>query len=312
LLRSLLLVYASERDMESLDQALLILRMIENDEIWKVRSSRVQRQDVSRDAESPISIISAEVYQSVLLGLHRCILTKDEPEVVLDLATRATGLLNSMETLKIIPDDVTFDTLLKIWTRVESISSGRNADTILSKMQMREVCDKSFRISPDMYAKVLHCWKKSAEKGHPQAAERAHQLLRFLETQCSVNTLLSKSMPLKSLPSSLQGKKLEFGAPIYNLVLQICARSHTDNALPLAIDIHKRIHKANVIPTDQTFNITFIIITRQLPDIMSQLKHVHAVMILAQNNGDSGSLALQTLQRFHPALHDAYQRLERS
>jgi hypothetical protein len=310
LLRSLLLVYASERDMACLDRALLILRMIENDEIWKVRSSRVKRQDASHDVESPISILSLEVYQSVLHGLHRCTLLKAEPEVVLDLATRATRLLDSMETLKIVPDGVTFDTLLKIWRRVDSISSGRNADMILSKMQMREVYDKAFHISPEMYSKVLQCWENSAAKGHPQAAERAHQLLLFLEMQCGATPLLSKSMPLKSTPSSQQEKKLELGASIYNLVLQICVKSLTDNALPLAIDIHKRIHNANVIPTVEIFNSIFIIITHHLPDdLMAQLKYVNEVVILAKKNDESASLAFQALQRFHPVLSDAYHRL---
>ena len=318
LLQPLVAIYASQKDPKRLQQARQILRSMEIQHQLRHKGAKRGNQGRRKEGYDPVDsadeLPSLETYQSMLVGIRNYTFTEAETPELLELAKYASGLLDNMAAISVTPDEDTFDRLLKIWVRVMSIDSGEYAEEILSYMQLREMYDPDCHVSAETYQQVLRCWKLSATELHPQAAERANQLLRFMEAQSGIHGRLPcrAGYPSRDTSRTVYNDKVRPDIGIYNLVIRVCSNVRCDSsrerALVIALDVHKRLCQAALEPNSDTYTNLFLCIAKQLPsDSPRRLEFTSDILTSATTNGKVDSSVLNALKAVDNKLHKEFQ-----
>jgi hypothetical protein len=185
-------------------------------------------------------------------------------QIVEEEAAHATSFLDRMP-LTCAPDLRTFELLLQIWAMVKLPESGKRADEIFSRMNIRQACTGTWSDGIRVYSLLLQCWASSPEASSAGVLHRALRILDKMEAQSGI-----KYRPLSASDSCSEEEKEIFGLVYeqsekdsyrnaYNAALKICSlcQEAPEEAFQAAFDIYNRMVAAGVEPDQDTFTNLF-------------------------------------------------------
>jgi len=159
------------------------------------------------------------------------------------------------------PDQSYFHSLLRLLLSARPRESGKFADELLSKMQIRECIEISGQslVTKKTYDFVLRSWLSSAECRDPLAAVRAVEILDMMEAQSL--PLLGSRNRKSSSGSQAYTPSVTPDRSTYHLVLKICGAvripSEKEDALDRGLSVYRRMKDRGTSPSSDTFSLLF-------------------------------------------------------
>lgn len=205
------------------------------------------------------------------------------------------------------PDQSYFHSLLRLLLMARPPGTGNTADTLLSKMHIRE-CFGKIGLSGNLtmvtrktYHYVLRAWLASAEAGDPQTAKRALELVELMEGQ-SLPLLSSSDSGKSDGPTRYRSSVLP-DRSTYQLLLKACSsvrvESEKEEALDIALVVDQKMKRRGIAPTSDTYSLLFACCANLLPESSKRRQHVTSRLLEdAREQGNVNEIVLEKVREF--------------
>jgi hypothetical protein len=283
LVHNLLSVYAMSRDDSRLEQAKVLLTYLEK-----------TLEMFGSQTYMPVQPPFLDTYIAMLVGIQRSCLSEDSVvsgKVNTEWTTYAITLLDRMIEQGLWPNNDVFDLLFRICIRDDSPSVGEKTETILRRMELRQVFDSDLIVTANHYKEVILAWGLSAKRAFPGAAERADQLLQKMEIRSGVSSghvfpEVMDGEEVQHPDTSMYNRRLIPDAATYSAFLRCCTMVRVDDekerAMSMIIDVLGRMEAFGIEPSDDVFKFALWSCKNLLKDPARQVIEGTKVFDLAQ------------------------------